>query len=56
MKLGGVIRENLLIELNEEELSMIIEGLEKIADLKMISDMDTIVFDYYKELERRAAH
>lgn len=52
MKLGGIIKDNLLIELDEEELSIIIEGLEVVGNLRMISDMDTIVFDYHRELER----
>ena len=55
MKLGGIKKDNLLIELDEEELSIIIEGLEAVGNLKMISDMDMIVFDYCRELERKQA-
>ena len=51
MKLEGVKKDKILIEMNEEELSIIIKGLEEVANLKMLSDMDTIVFDYYRELE-----
>ena len=53
MKLGAIKKDNLLIELDEEELSIIIEGLEAIENLKMISDMDAIVFDYHRVLENR---
>ena len=55
MKLGGIKKDILLIELDEEELSIIIEGLEAVENLRMISDMDTIVFDYCKVLEEREA-
>ncbi|MCZ2256903.1 hypothetical protein [Sporosarcina sp. G11-34] len=51
MKLERVKKDKVLIEMNEEELSIITEGLEEIANLKMLSDMDTIVFDYCRELE-----
>ena len=55
MRLEGIRKGNLLIELDEEELSIIIEGLEAVENLGMISDMDMIVFDYCKELEEREA-
>lgn len=51
MKLERVRNDKILIEMNEEELSIITEGLEVVANLKMLSDMDTIVFDYCRELE-----
>ncbi len=54
MKLGGIKKENLLIELDEKELSIIIEGLEAVGSLEIISDIDSIVFNYYKKLEDMA--
>jgi hypothetical protein len=48
MKLGGLKNTNLSIELNEEELAVIIEGLEVVGDLKLMSDVDTIMFQYFK--------
>ncbi len=50
MKLGGLTHKNLSIELNEEELAVIIEGLEVVGDLKLMSDVDTIMFQYFKEM------
>lgn len=50
MKLGGLTHSNLSIELNEEELAIIIEGLEVVGDLKLMSDVDTIMFQYFKEM------
>ncbi|MFD1929102.1 hypothetical protein ACFSFY_13750 [Sporosarcina siberiensis] len=41
----------LLIRLSEEELAMIVEGVESIGNLQMISDMDSLVFQYYRELQ-----
>jgi len=51
MKLERVRNDRILIEMDEEELSIITEGLEELANLKMLSDMDAIVFDYCRELE-----
>lgn len=50
MKLGGLTHKKLSIELNEEELAVIIEGLEVVGDLKLMSDVDTIMFQYFKEM------
>ena len=51
MKFEGIREDGILIEMDEKELSIIIKGLEEVANLKMLSDMDVILFDYYKELE-----
>jgi len=51
MRLEGREEVEMLIRLSEEELAMIIEGVEAIGDLQMISDMDALVFQYYRELQ-----
>jgi len=53
MKLGVIRKKQFMIEINEEELGIIIEGLEIVADLKMLSDMDSLVFEYYRKLVER---
>lgn len=53
MKLGVIREKQLMIEINEEELGIIIEGLEIVGDLKMLSDMDALIFEYYRELVER---
>jgi hypothetical protein len=56
MKLGVIRKKQIMIEVNEEELGIIMEGLEIVADLKMLSDMDSLIFAYYRELVRRNPH
>lgn len=56
MKLGVIRKKQIMIEVNEEELGIIMEGLEIVADLKMLSDMDSLIFAYYRELVRRKPH
>lgn len=51
MRFEGSEKVQLLIRLSEEELALIIEGVEAVGNLQMISDMDSLVFQYYRELQ-----
>ncbi|WP_438316444.1 hypothetical protein [Sporosarcina sp. FA9] len=51
MRLEGRENVQLLIRLSEEELAIIIEGIEVVGDMQMLSDMDSLVFQYYRELQ-----
>lgn len=51
MRFEGSENVQLLIRLSEEELAVIVEGVESVGNLQMISEMDSLVFQYYRELQ-----
>lgn len=53
MKFERLVKDNLLIELDEKELITIFDALELSPGAKIFSDIDRIVFSYYRALEKR---
>ena len=50
MRLHNVKGENLIIQLNEEELAVLSEAIEKgCPDPKLLADLDHVFFDYYRK-------
>ncbi|MFC2949801.1 hypothetical protein [Virgibacillus sediminis] len=56
MRYQTLTNKNLVIEIEEQELAMLAEALEKSnPDMKILSELDQILFAYHRELEDKVS-
>ncbi|GGB53626.1 hypothetical protein F3157_18905 [Virgibacillus dakarensis] len=53
MEFNRIENGKLLVELDETELSDLLDALESSQNEKLLRDMDKIIYTYYRILEKR---